>query len=149
MQRLFITALALLPFLFTSCNPDEELIDNGDMFIGTWKLNGYESANGIFAIEDDSCISQNNFIIDSDGDLIITQYYWANEIPNTNCLHYVSIELCDIINESLINFMIADMSFPNGYMTTVGEIYDEGVMKVQVLDNGQFQGNYSIWEKIN
>jgi len=137
-MRLLFTALACC-FLFSSCNPDEELTENGDVFIGTWKLHGSENSNGIFTIEDDACISQTGFIFEPDGDLIGTQYYWENEVSNTTCLSIMYTGQHEIINESIVNLTIFGS-------TTIGEISNDGNLKVQVLP---FQGNYLVFEKIN
>ena len=165
MQRLLFTTLACC-VLFISCNPDEELTENGDLFIGTWQVLGYVNSDGEEYPNDlpetDPCGYQTNFIVESDGNLIWTYYnsdnadYPYDENGNFaysgDCVNQIVVGQVDIINETIMNITMPSISSNNGFYVSVAEITSDGVLRVMTQSNnfsGMFDGYDTYFEKIN
>ena len=160
MQRLFITALACC-VLFVSCNPDEELTENGDVFIGTWQCLGYLNSDGEEYPNDpndptDPCSYQANFIVESDGNLIFT--FSNSDFIEDNgtfsysgdCVTVIVVGQADIINETIMNLTWPNPSSNNGFNVSVAEITSEGVLRwMPQWVGSNFDGYDVYYEKIN
>ena len=158
-MRLLFTALAFC-FLFSSCNPDEELAENGEVFIGTWKYMGYLNSDGeeYSSNEQDPCGYETNFIVESDGNLIFTASNSDSYNVDDNgtifysgdCITAIVVGQADIINATIMNMTWPDASSNNGFFVSVAEITSEGVLRWMPQSVGSNFDGYDIYfEKIN